>query len=229
MKPKYIKLILLSLILIFISVFFLFGINDFFTLEAIKNLKSEITAYKESYPIQSVLLFILIYVTGTSLSLPVAGILSVAGGAIFGLVWGTFLVSIAGTIGATAAFMLSRYLFRDIIQQRYGEKLTIINQGIKKNGRTYLLSLRLIPVFPYFIINAVMGITPMPLFSFSIITLVGMVPITSILVNGGVQIATINSIQDILSVRVLLSFILIGLIPLLAHKFSRHLKPGEDL
>jgi len=226
MKPFYIKLIIFGLLLIFISLFFIFGINEFFTLETIKNLKSEISSYKESYPIQIVLLFILIYVTGTSLSLPVAGILSVAGGAIFGLVWGTIFVSIAGTIGATAAFMLSRYLFKDLIQQRYGDKLTIINEGIKKNGNMYLLSLRLIPVFPYFIINAVMGITPMPLFSFSIITLIGMVPITSILVNGGVQIATINSLQDILSIKVLASFILIGLIPLLAHKFSRHLTPG---
>lgn len=226
MKPLYIKLIIFGLILIFISLFFIFGINEYFTLETIKNLKSEISSYKESYPIQIIILFILIYVTGTSLSLPVAGILSVAGGAIFGLVWGTIFVTIAGTIGATAAFMLSRYLFKDLIQQRYGDKLTIINEGITKNGNIYLLSLRLIPVFPYFIINAVMGITPMPLFSFSIITLVGMIPMTSILVNGGVQISTINSVQDILSIKVLASFILIGLIPLLAHKYSRHLTPG---
>ncbi len=225
MKSLYIKLIIFGLLLIFISFFFIFGINEFFTLETIKNIKSEISAYKESYPIQIVILFILIYVTGTSLSLPVAGILSVAGGAIFGLAWGIIFVSIAGTLGATTAFMLSRYLFKDLIQQRYGEKLKIINEGIKKNGNIYLLSLRLIPIFPYFIINAVMGITPMPLFSFSIITLVGMVPMTSILVNGGVQIATISNVQDILSIKVLASFILIGLIPLLAHKFSRHLTP----
>ena len=123
MKSLYIKLIIFGLLLIFISFFFIFGINEFFTLETIKNIKSEISAYKESYPIQIVILFILIYVTGTSLSLPVAGILSVAGGAIFGLAWGIIFVSIAGTLGATTAFMLSRYLFKDLIQQRYGEKL----------------------------------------------------------------------------------------------------------
>ncbi|NNE36926.1 MAG: TVP38/TMEM64 family protein [Gammaproteobacteria bacterium] len=157
------------------------------------------------------------------MSLPVAGILSITGGALFGLLWGTILVSIAGATGATIAFLLSRYLFREYVQTHYGDRLTAINEGIKENGNIYLLTMRLVPVIPYFIINAAMGITPMPVYTFSLITLFGMVPITTVLVNGGAQIASINTIQDIMSIKVIFSFVLIGLIPIIAHKVKGYI------
>ncbi len=223
MKIHLIKVITICSLLGLFTTFYMLGINDLFTVETLKAIRSDVTSYKNNFPLFSGLVFILVYISGTSLSLPVAGILSISAGAIFGLFWGTILASIAGTTGAIIAFLLSRYLFRDYIQNRYGERLTVINEGVNQNGHVYLLTMRLVPVIPYFIINSVMGVTPISVYSFCLVSFFGMIPITIIMVNGGVQIASINTIQDIMSVRVIISFLLIGLIPIISNKISKHL------
>lgn len=206
-----------------IGIFFIFGFNDFFSIDSVKKTKFVISDFKSSYPLLTATIFFLIYVTGTSLSLPVAGILSITGGALFGLAWGTIIVTTAGVTGATIAFLLSRYLLREYIQNRFGNRLMTINKGIEENGNVYLLTMRLIPVIPYFVINTLMGLTPMSVYRFSLVSLFGMVPVTMILVNGGVQVASINSIGGILSFKVISAFTLIGLIPILSQIASRYL------
>jgi uncharacterized membrane protein YdjX (TVP38/TMEM64 family) len=224
MNKAKIQVSLLVGILILIVSFFIFDFDAVLSFENLKQLRSQLEHYQSTSPIITVIFFFLIYVTGTGLSLPVAGILTIASGAIFGLLWGTVIVSIAGTLGATIAFLISRYLFRDYVQDRYAEILSFINAGMQRNGKLYLLSLRLFPVIPYFIINAVMGLTHLPVMIFSLVTLVGMLPISIIFVNGGTQLASIHSVEDIMSVKVIASFALIAVIPLLAHRFGDQIR-----
>ena len=178
-------------------------------------------------------LFTLIYVISTALSLPGATILTLAGGAIFGVWTGLIIVSFASTIGATFAFLASRFLFRDLILNRFKEKLESINQGIQKEGAFYLFTLRLVPLFPFFLINLVMGLTPISVMTFFFVSQIGMLPGTLVYVNAGTQIAQIDSLKGILSPGILFSFILIGILPLISkwiigifksRKFLKHFK-----
>ena len=150
--------------------------------------------------------------------------MTLTGGAIFGLVWGTILVSFASSIGATIAFMVSRFLFHNTIQERFSENLKAINDGMEKDGAYYLFTLRLVPVFPYFIINLVMGLTPIRTFTFYFISQLGMLPATIVFVNAGTQIAKIRTAGDILSPELIASFVLLGVFPLLAKKLLALIK-----
>jgi len=216
-KDNIIRLIVVIGIILISTAFFIFGFHHYLTIEKLIELKIVLSEFKSNFPLYTVVIFFLMYVIGTGLSLPVAGFLTISSGVLFGLIWGTLIVSIAGTIGATIAFLLSRYLFRDYIQSRYADKLSKINHGITKNGNLYLLSLCLIPVITFFIINAVMVLTPISVVSFSLISMLGMVPVSLILVNGGVQLVAINTIEDIMSPQVIVALSLIACIPLLAH------------
>ena len=164
------------------------------------------------------LIFFLTYVLVTGLSLPAASILTLAGGAVFGVLIGTVLVSFASTIGATLAFLASRFLFRDFIQNRFADKLQIINQGIEKDGAFYLFTLRLVPVFPFFIINLVMGLTPIRTLTFALVSQIGMLAATIVYVNAGTQLAKVNGLGDILSPQLIASFVLLGVFPLITKK-----------
>lgn len=160
--------------------------------------------------------------------------MTLVGGAIFGVIWGLLLVSFASSIGATIAFLFSRYLFRESIQDRFSDKLQKLNAGIKKEGAFYLFTLRMVPIFPYFIINAVMGLTPIRTTAFFIVTQLGMLPATAVYVNAGVQISRIESLSDILSPEIIASFVLLGIFPLIAKKTlelikSRRPAKAEDL
>jgi uncharacterized membrane protein YdjX (TVP38/TMEM64 family) len=162
--------------------------------------------------------YMLIYIAVTALSLPGAAVMTLAGGALLGLLTGTVVISFASTIGATLAFLVSRFLLKDWVQSRFKDKLKAINQGIEKEGAFYLFTLRLVPVFPFFIINLVMGLTPISIRRFYLVSQLGMLPGTLVYVNAGTQLAQIDSLKGILSPGLLLSFALLGLFPLLAKK-----------
>lgn len=210
--------ILLIVLAIFVIGFFTFDIQRFFSLDYLQSEKKSILQFRDEHIFQSVVFYILIYILVTSLSLPGATILTLAGGAVFGLFWGTFIVSFASTIGASLAFAASRYLFKNFIQSRYSSHLKTIDQGIKKDGIFYLLSLRLIPIVPFFVINLVMGLTNIRLLTFYWVSQIGMLPGTLVYVNAGTQLAKIESLSDVLSPGIIGAFVVLGLFPLLAKR-----------
>ena len=212
---------LLITISIIALVFFVFRENVLnllaqLNLQSLKDNYSELQIYFRDHPVQLSLLYALTYVTVTALSLPGAVILTLAGGAIFGLVLGTILVSFCSTIGATAAFLITRYFFRNSVRARFGDKLKTINEGIKKDGAFYLLTLRLVPIFPFFAINVLMALTPIKTLTFYLVSQLGMLLGTIIFVNAGTQLATLNSTGDILSVNLIISLFVLGLFPIVA-------------
>jgi uncharacterized membrane protein YdjX (TVP38/TMEM64 family) len=150
--------------------------------------------------------------------------MTLVGGGVFGLLIGTLVVSFASTIGATLAFLVSRFLLRDYVQHKFGERLRAINRGIEKEGAFYLFTLRLIPIFPFFVINLVMGLTPLKTWQFFFVSQIGMLAGTIVYVNAGSQLASIDTVSDILSPSLLLSFALLGLFPLIAKKLVELLK-----
>lgn len=166
------------------------------------------------HPIQVVVAFSALYILTTALSLPTVIFLSVLGGAIFGLTVGTIIVSFTSTIGATVAFLISRWIFHDAVHKRFHHYLQKFNEGIKKHGSFYLFTLRTTPVVPYSIVNLVMGLTPIRTSRFYIVSQIGMLPSKFIYVNAGTQLATVESFGDILSIHVILSLLLLAVIPL---------------
>ncbi len=218
------RLLLILLIITLISIWFIFDLGQFLTLDYFKGQQASIEAWKSENPLPAAALYAATYITVAALSLPGAAILTLVGGAIFGLLWGTVIVSFASTIGATLAFFVSRFLLQNWVQQRFGNKLKTINEGIKKEGAFYLFTLRLVPLFPFFIINLLMGLTPIRAVTFYWVSQVGMLAATLVYVNAGTQLAQIESLQGILSPELLFSFILLGLFPLLAKKILTQIK-----
>ena len=218
------QITLLITVAILVAAFFLFDLGRYFNLEYLKQQQAVMDAFYERQPLTTALYYFLLYIVITGLSLPGAAILTLAGGAIFGLLWGTVIVSFASTIGATLAFLFSRYLFRDAIQGRFADKLTAINRGMAEEGAFYLFTLRLVPLFPFFIINLVMGLTPIRALTFFLVSQAGMLAGTIVYVNAGTQIAKIEQLKDIASPGLILSFVLLGIFPLLAKKTVDYLK-----
>ncbi len=207
-----------------------FGLSQYLSLESLKTHQSAINSYYQSHSALVAGIFVLIYIASTSLSLPGATVLTLAAGAIFGLGLGTVLVSISSTIGATLAFLASRFLLRNFVQSKFKDKLERVNQGIEKEGAFYLFTLRLVPIFPFFLINLVMGLTSIRTLTFFFVSQLGMLAGTIAYVNAGTQLAQIESLKGILSPELLFSFALIGILPLLskwiinAIKSQKHLK-----
>ncbi len=216
MKTK--QFLLLAIVIIVAALFFLLDIQQYLNLAYIKSRQAEIDHYYLMHPIRTGVIFFVSYVLITSASLPGAGIMTLLGGAIFGVLWGTLLCSFASVIGATIAFLISRYLFHDYVQNHFSKKLAPINHGIKQEGSLYLFTIRLVPIFPFFIINIVMALTPIRTFTFAWVSQLGMLVPTAIFVNAGTQLAQIESPSDVLSLELLLSFALLGLFPLVAKK-----------
>ncbi len=213
-----IRIAFFSLIVFLISIFFYFELHQYADLDTLKTQQTTIAEYNNTYPLYSALIFFTAYIAITGLSLPGAAIMTLASGAVFGLFMGVLLVSFASTIGATFAFLSSRFLFRESLQKKFTERLHIINQGIEKDGAFYLFTLRLVPAFPFFIVNLVMGLTPIKTLTFFIVSQLGMLAGTIIYVFAGTQLAEISALKDIFSAKLILSFILIGLLPLIAKK-----------
>jgi pyruvate/2-oxoglutarate dehydrogenase complex dihydrolipoamide dehydrogenase (E3) component/uncharacterized membrane protein YdjX (TVP38/TMEM64 family) len=223
------KLILLLVVLSLVASFFLFDLGQYLTLESFQSRREAIDRYYQANPWQTALLYILVYVAVTGLSLPGAAVMTLVGGAIFGVLWGTILVSFASTIGATLAFLVSRFLLRDYVQERFGRDLQAINEGVRKDGAFYLFTLRLVPLFPFFVINLVMALTPMRIVTFFIVSQIGMLAGTIVYVNAGTQLAQLESLGGILSPGLILSFTLLGLFPLLARKLVDAIKARRVL
>jgi uncharacterized membrane protein YdjX (TVP38/TMEM64 family) len=210
---------LIAIIAVLVVIFFYFDLNDYFTLAKLQSQQAAIDSYRAAHPIITVLAYGLIYIAITGLSLPGATILTLAGGALFGLVWGTLIVSFASSIGATLAFLAARFLFRDSVERQFADRLKTVNDGIAKDGAYYLFTLRLVPLFPFFVINLVMGLTAMKMPTFYWVSQIGMLAGTLVYVNAGTQLATIKSLSDITSPILVGSFVLLGIFPLIAKKF----------
>jgi pyruvate/2-oxoglutarate dehydrogenase complex dihydrolipoamide dehydrogenase (E3) component/uncharacterized membrane protein YdjX (TVP38/TMEM64 family) len=216
MKGAAGKIFLFGVIAAAIAAFFLFDLGRFLTLAELKSRQAELADFVEAKPLAAFAAFFLLYVAVTALSLPGAAILTLAAGAIFGLWQGTLLASFAATVGASFAFLSSRYLLRDWVKGRFGARVAAIDRGVARDGAFYLLTLRLIPVFPFFLINLAMGLTAMRLILYALVSQIGMLPGTLVYVNAGTQLARIESTGDILSPALLGSFLLLGLFPLIA-------------
>ncbi|MBT3311453.1 MAG: dihydrolipoyl dehydrogenase [Desulfobacterales bacterium] len=205
-------------ILILVILFFVFDLDRFLTLEYLKSSKDSFNNYYEAHGTLTILIYMVIYIAVTALSLPGAAVMSLAGGALFGLLKGTIVVSFASSIGATIAFLVSRFLLKNYVQEKFGDKLETINNGIKKDGAFYLFTLRLVPVFPFFVINLAMGFTPIRTGVFYIVSQIGMLPGTIVFINAGTQLGNIESTSGILTPGLLFSFALLGVFPLIAKK-----------
>ncbi len=214
MNPK--KLILLIVIVAVVALFIGFGGPEILTLENLQKHQSSLEQWISQNLLVAVLGFAAIYVVVTALSLPGAAIMTLAGGAFFGNIYGLVAVSVASTIGASLAFLVARFLMRDTLRNKYAETVARMDRGIKKDGAFYLATLRLVPVFPFFLINLAMGLTAMKLKTYALVSWAAMLPGTFVYVNAGTQLAQIESTGDILSADLLLSFALLGLFPLIA-------------
>ncbi|MES9994164.1 MAG: FAD-dependent oxidoreductase [Candidatus Thiodiazotropha sp.] len=223
------KLIVLLVVALLVFIFFLFDLDKVLTLDYFKAQRDGIIAWKDSHPLLATLVFFIVYVAVTALSLPGAAVMTLAIGAVFGLLWGFVLVSFASTIGATLAFLIARFLLRDMVQDRYGDRLKAINEGMRKDGAFYLFTLRLVPIFPFFIINLLMGLTPIRTWTFYWVSQVGMLAGTLVYVNAGTQLATLESASGILSPGLIGSFVLLGIFPLLAKRVVTLLKQQKAL
>ena len=210
------RLALVALVVVLVWAFFAAGGPKWLTLEGLKSGLDQFAAWKSTSPVLLGLGFGAVYVLVAALSLPGAVILTLAAGAIFGLLWGTFIASFASTLGATLAFWSARYLLRDWVQARFGDRLKPINDGMTRDGAFYLFTLRLVPVFPFFLINLLMGLMPIRSLTFYGVSQIGMLAGTLVYVNAGTQLARIDSLAGIVSPGVTLSLVLLGVFPLVA-------------
>ncbi len=204
--------------LVAVALFFYLDLGQYLTLEYVKESQAR---FKEVYAVNTLLVvavYMAIYIVVTALSLPGAVIMTLAGGALFGVVAGSVIVSFASTIGATIACFVARFILRDWVQGRFADRLVAINKGIDKEGGFYLFSLRLVPIFPFFVINLVMGMTRFPLWKFYWISQLGMLPGTIVYINAGKELGKIDSLGGILSPGLLVSFIILGLFPITVKK-----------
>jgi pyruvate/2-oxoglutarate dehydrogenase complex dihydrolipoamide dehydrogenase (E3) component/uncharacterized membrane protein YdjX (TVP38/TMEM64 family) len=218
------KIVLLLIAAILVGLFFHFDLHQLLTLEGLKGSMNDFSQLREESPLLVIGGFFLLYVAVTALSLPGAAILTIASGALFGIVEGLIIASFASSIGALLAFLVSRYLLRDSIKQRFPERLAAIDAGIEKEGGFYLFTLRLVPIFPFFLINMLMGVTAFKSWTFYWVSQVGMFLGTFVYINAGTQLAQIDSLSNILSVNLILSFALLGLFPLIAKAIVNMIK-----
>ena len=221
------KIVLLILVAALITLFFVFDLHQLFSLEYFKQHQADFMASFEQNPLLTGGSFFLIYVLVTALSLPGAAVMTLAAGALFGFGWGLVLVSFASSIGATLAFLCSRFLFRQALEQRFGSQLQSINAGIERDGAFYLFTLRLVPIFPFFVINLVMGLTHLRTLTFYWVSQVGMLAGTMVYVNAGTQLGQIESLSGILSPELIASFCLLGIFPLLAKRLIATIKARQ--
>jgi len=208
------KIIILTIVVLGFIAFRYFELGQYLTLDYLKASQEKFQALYQSNRFLVVGAYMGIYIAVTALSLPGAAVLTLAGGGLFGLVVGTIAVSFASTIGATLACMVSRFLLREWVQNKFGDRLATINTGIEKEGAFYLFSLRLVPIFPFFVINLLMGLTRMRLFTYYWVSQIGMLAGTIVYVNAGKELAKIDSLSGIMSPGVLISFVILGLFPI---------------
>lgn len=218
MNKQSIKLLVLLAIAAGIGAFFVFGGGEYFSLKAIKEHRAAFESYYTESPLTVAALFAAAYVMVTALSLPGAAVMTLLAGALFGLGVGIVLASIASTIGATLAFLAARFLLGETVQSRYGERLQKINYGIKREGVYYLFALRLVPIFPFFLINLAMGLTEIKTYKYIAASWLGMLPGTVAYIYAGTALAEVSSLSDVLSADLIAAFVILGLLPLVMKK-----------
>jgi len=218
------KILLLVVAIILVALFFHYDLNQLLTLEGLKGSMDQFGQWREQSPLLVVGGFFTLYVLLAALSLPGAAILTLAAGALFGLIEGFVVVSFASSLGALLAFLVSRYLLRDSIKSKFPERLKAIDEGVQKEGAFYLFTLRLVPVFPFFLVNLLMGVTGIKAWTFYWVSQIGMLAGTVVYVNAGTQLAEINSLSGILSPKLILSFVLLGLLPLIGKAIVNKIK-----
>src|SRR6266852_5692904 len=223
------RLLVAALLLGLIAVFFALDLGQYFQLESFKSKQSAMEEFRRANPLAAARIFFATYVAVTGLSLPFAAVLSLAVGAIFGLLWGTLIVSFASSMGATLAFLSSRFLFREPVRSRFGDRLRAIDAGLEKEGAFYLFALRLVPAVPFVLVNLLMGLTPIRARTFYWVSQIGMLPATIVYVNAGTQLATIKSISGILSPALIGSLVLLGIFPLVARYVVESVKARRRL
>ncbi|WP_411991430.1 FAD-dependent oxidoreductase [Agarivorans sp. DSG3-1] len=222
MKPN--KLIVVAVLAVVVCLIWWFDLGQWLNFDTIKQSQASLQANVEQHFLISIIGYFFLYVFVTAFSIPGAALLTLLAGALFGVVNGVIMVSFASTIGASLAFIVARYLVRDSLEQRYAEKLKSINSGIEKEGAFYLLSLRLIPIFPFFLINLVMALTKLPLKTFYWVSQLGMFPATVVYVNAGTELAKLDSLSGILSPSLLLAFTLLGILPYISKAILNGIK-----
>lgn len=215
---------MLGLTVVGLLAVFVAWVLPFVSLASLEMHQRELLAYRAAYPVGTAAIFVGFFICFAALALPGAEVLTIAGGAIFGLVEGTVLVSFASTIGATLAFLLSRLLLRDMVRRRFAAKLSMVSRGIEEEGAFYLFALRLIPLIPFFLVDLLMGLTTLRPVTFYWVSQIGMLPGTIAYVNAGLQLGHIRSMSGILSPQVLLSFAALGLLPLSSRYLVRALR-----
>jgi len=212
------KKTLIVIIVILVALFFYFDLQSYLTLDYLTSKKDAFVDYYKQNKLITIGIYFLSYVAITGLSLPGAAIMTLAGGAIFGVILGTIIVSFASTIGATLAFLFSRFLIRESVESKFSDKLKSINEGLEKEGAFYLFTLRLIPAFPFFVVNLLMGLTKLKTSTFFWVSQLGMLPGTIVYVNAGTELGKIDSLSGILSPSLILSFVILGLFPIAIKK-----------
>ncbi|MDO6765879.1 FAD-dependent oxidoreductase [Agarivorans sp. 1_MG-2023] len=222
MKPN--KLIVVAVLAVVVCLIWWFDLGQWLNFDTIKQSQASLQANVEQHFLISIIGYFFLYVFVTAFSIPGAALLTLLAGALFGVVNGVIMVSFASTIGASLAFIVARYLVRDSLEQRYAEKLKSINSGIEKEGAFYLLSLRLIPIFPFFLINLVMALTKLPLKTFYWVSQLGMFPATVVYVNAGTELAKLDSLSGILSPSLLVAFTLLGILPYISKAILNGIK-----
>ncbi len=223
MKTYQKRIILALIIIAAITVIKYFNLDTYLTFENLKNYKGQLLEHVKNNYFPAVLLFILIYIVVIAFQIPGAAVLSLSGGFLFGMA-GVLYVNLGATGGAVLAFLAARFIIGDWIQARYGDKMESFNRELEKNGRNYLLTLRLIPVFPFFLINLLAGLTGISLMTFFWITAVGIIPGSVVYVYAGTQLGSINTMSDIISWQMLSALVLLGLlavIPVVIQKFKK--------
>ncbi|HYX34779.1 MAG TPA: TVP38/TMEM64 family protein [Oligoflexus sp.] len=218
MRLSWQKMLLVLVLVLVLALFFYLDLGRYFTIAQLKETKQQLLDYYETHQLTTIAVYLFIYIVASSLSLPGALSLTFAAGAIFGPWLGALLASVASTLGATGAFLSARYLVGASIQRRYAGRLEAINRGFRAEGAFYLLSLRLFAVIPYFIINLVMGLTPISTRTFLWATQLGMLPVIVLYSYTGTELSEIESVRDLFSLRLILSFIAMALLPIVARK-----------
>ncbi|MDX8378254.1 MAG: TVP38/TMEM64 family protein [Mariprofundales bacterium] len=210
MKKLFIGLVLV----ITFVILFIYYPQEWRSLEGLKGILQQLYDWQQSSPFIFIIYYFALYVFIAVLAIPGAVFITLAGGALFGLWWGTLLVSFASSIGAAGAFLLSRYIFHDAFQQRFAHKLAKVQAGIERDGAYYLFGLRLAPIFPFFLVNILMGLSTIRLFTFYLVSQIGMLPLTFIYVNAGTQLAQLESLSDFLDPSLLLALTALAVLPL---------------
>lgn len=212
------KLIIIGLIIVVGLAFWVFDLGQYFSLEFIKKSQTSFQQYYQENPVVMLGGYFVVYVLVTAFSLPGAAVMTLMGGALFGFGWTMAVVSFASSIGATIACLFARFVLGNWVQKKFGDKLEPINRGVDKEGAFYLFSLRLVPLFPFFVINLVMGLTKMPLWTFYWVSQIGMLPGTAVFANAGKQLGQIDSLSGILSPGLIVSFVILGIFPIAVKK-----------